>query len=702
MFFINSNISSLQAQASLRWSGLKLSSAMERLSSGVRINSAKDDAAGLAMSNLMTASIRGISVAIRNANDGISITQTAEGSLTQISDNLQRVRELAVQSANASNNASDRAAMNNEAGQLIADIDHVASNTRYNGIALLDGTFQGQSLQVGASNDANDRITLGIASAKPSALGVGSGLSYQSALVGGNVVAVNALASGDLFINGYPVGASSTDGVSAYNRSGSGIAKAKAINAISASTHVVATVSATTRSGVVPTTPTVATLLGDIKINGIDLGAIEASASALGRVNQVTAAVNAIASQTGITAVVSSAGVVALTAADGRNITVEVTANGNTGTGLGISGTATTSIRTSNMTEANTVSFHATALAANDSVTLGGLTFTSTGGTSAAQLVTAFANLRAGATVGNGNLGVWSGTLTGFTTGTDAGGTVLYATSTTLNTGVTDLRVVSSVLNNQPTVTTVETGEVAVVSFNAGLRAGSTAVVDGLTFTATTGLTSREVAEAFSNLAARATTGSMTAKGSYSGSLTNFSTLASSGNTLTAVGVSGVSASVPNMSAILAGVTAQSYTSNLTLTSTAPEGITLSGATGLTATGLTAGNTAATAVAGGGVTSLDLTTASGSQDALTTLDAAINTITDSLAAMGAFQNRLIASIRNLETNSMNLSASRSRILDTDYVTESTNLAKAQIISQAATAMLAQANQSGQSVLALLK
>jgi flagellin len=699
---INSNISSLQAQASVRWSGLKLSSAMARLSSGVRINSAKDDAAGLAISTRMTASIRGISAAIRNANDGISITQTAEGSLAQISDNLQRVRELAVQSANTGNNASDRAAMNNEAGQLISEIDRVASNTRYNGIALLDGTFQEQSLQVGPGHDANDRISLNMASAKPSALGIGSGLSYQTSLLGGNVVAVNALANGDLYINGFAVGASSSDGVSAYNRSGSGVAKAKAINAISASTNVVATVSATTRSGVVPTSPTVAISVGDIRINSIDLGAMAASANALDRVNQVTAAVNAIASQTGITAVVSSTGVVALTAADGRNITVEVTANGSTGTGLGISGTATTSIRTSNTTEANTVSFHATALAANDSVTLGGLTFTSTGVTSAAQLVTAFANLRAGATAGNANLGSWSGTLTGFTTGTNAGGTVLYATSTTLNTGVTDLQVVSSVLTNQPTVTTVATGEVAVVSFNAGLRAGSTAVVDGLTFTATASLTSREVAEAFSNLAAGASTGSMTAKGIYSGSLTNFSTLASSGNTLTAVGVSGVSASVPNMSAILAGVTAQSYTSNLTLTSTAPEGITLSGAIGLTATGLTAGNTAATAVAGGGVSSLDLTTASGSQAALSTLDTAINTITDSRAAMGAYQNRLTASISNLETTSMNLSASRSRILDTDYAKETTNLAKSQIIQQAATAMLAQANQSGQSVLALLK
>jgi flagellin len=142
----------------------------------------------------------------------------------------------------------------------------------------------------------------------------------------------------------------------------------------------------------------------------------------------------------------------------------------------------------------------------------------------------------------------------------------------------------------------------------------------------------------------------------------------------------------------------------VTLSSTSAAGITVSGvdADGLTAAGFSGGLTEATATAGAGVSSLDLTTAAGSQAALTTLDAAINTITDSRAAMGAYQNRLTASISNLETTSMNLSASRSRILDTDYAKETTNLAKSQIIQQAATAMLAQANQSGQSVLALLK
>ena len=214
MSVINTNISSMQAQSSVRTSGLNLSTAMERLSSGVRINSAKDDAAGLAISTRMTASIRGISAAIRNANDGISLTQTAEGSLSQISDSLQRIRELAVQSANTGNNSSDRAAMNNEASQLILEIDRVASNTTYNGINLLDGSFQAQNLQVGAGNGSNDRIAISIGSAKSSALGVGSNSSYTTTVTGAALSAGTALTAGGITINGYNVGASVTDGVS--------------------------------------------------------------------------------------------------------------------------------------------------------------------------------------------------------------------------------------------------------------------------------------------------------------------------------------------------------------------------------------------------------------------------------------------------------------------------------------------------------
>jgi flagellin len=150
-----------------------------------------------------------------------------------------------------------------------------------------------------------------------------------------------------------------------------------------------------------------------------------------------------------------------------------------------------------------------------------------------------------------------------------------------------------------------------------------------------------------------------------------------------------------------AAAAAQSVTttSTITLSTNSDKGIVIGGSTGATATGQTAGYSASVLSSSGGV---DLSTAIGSQAALTVLDTAINTVTDSRASMGAYQNRLTASVANLETTSMNLQASRSRILDTDYAKETTQLAKSQIIQQAATAMLAQANQSSQSVLALLK
>jgi flagellin len=153
---INTNAMSLNAQRNLNTSSSSLATSIQRLSSGMRINSAKDDAAGLAISERFTTQIRGLDVATRNANDGISLAQTAEGAMVEISNNLQRVRELAVQSANATNSESDRKALQSEVDQLVGEIDRVARQTNFNGTSLLDGTFSGQLFQVGA--DAGQTI----------------------------------------------------------------------------------------------------------------------------------------------------------------------------------------------------------------------------------------------------------------------------------------------------------------------------------------------------------------------------------------------------------------------------------------------------------------------------------------------------------------------------------------------------------------
>ncbi len=156
---INTNVVSLNAQRNLNMSQGSLATSMQRLSSGLRVNSAKDDAAGLAIADRMNSQVKGLNVAARNANDAISLSQTAEGALGKVGDMLQRMRELAVQSSNATNNKSDRAAMQAEVTQLKDEIDRVASRPHFNGTKLLDGSFSNQKFQVGANS--GETIDLG-------------------------------------------------------------------------------------------------------------------------------------------------------------------------------------------------------------------------------------------------------------------------------------------------------------------------------------------------------------------------------------------------------------------------------------------------------------------------------------------------------------------------------------------------------------
>jgi len=306
------------------------------------------------------------------------------------------------------------------------------------------------------------------------------------------------------------------------------------------------------------------------------------------------------------------------------------------------------------VTESAVVTFGA--LGAGQKATFGGLTFTA-GSTplTAAEVASAFGGLTVNDADGNTTgaaLGTYSGTFSAnYTTAYTPGATTITATSATANANTADIAVTANKFDN-----------LAIAINNKTTTTGVSAV---------------------------------NASGSVR--LTSTGGLDLTGNTASVTGISGTVVTVDTNKTV-------TTRSKVTLSTTDSGGINVSGSTAaaLTAAGLSEGSATVTATAGAGVSSIDLTTATGSQAALTTLDSAINTITDSRAAMGAYQNRLTASISNLETTSMNLSASRSRILDTDYAKETTNLAKSQIIQQAATAMLAQANQSGQSVLALLK
>ena len=234
---INTNVVSLNAQRNLSSSQNALATSLQRLSSGMRINSAKDDAAGLAISERMTSQIRGLNQAARNANDGISMSQTAEGALGEIGNNLQRIRELAVQSRNASNSVSDRQALNNEVQQVKSEIDRVASSTSFNGTKLIDGSFTNQSFQVGANVGETINIS-SLVNAQSSALG--STTSSSANVTGAASTAFTAITAGDLTINGVSVGAVAAGG----NAATQGANIAAAINTVSSTTNVTATADA--------------------------------------------------------------------------------------------------------------------------------------------------------------------------------------------------------------------------------------------------------------------------------------------------------------------------------------------------------------------------------------------------------------------------------------------------------------------------
>ena len=238
---INTNVASLNAQRNLSTSQSKMADSLQKLSTGMRINSAKDDSAGLAISERMTSQIRGLNVAVRNANDGISLAQTAEGALSEVGNNLQRMRELAVQASNGTNSQVDRDALNAEFTQLQSEIQRVGEQTSFNGTKLLDGSFAGVQFQVGA----NAGETIGISSIANVQTGaLGGSLTRTSANVNASALTsfATGISAGDVTINGVDIGAVAAAG-NAQERAGQ---MAEAINRVSSQTGVGASYDQTT------------------------------------------------------------------------------------------------------------------------------------------------------------------------------------------------------------------------------------------------------------------------------------------------------------------------------------------------------------------------------------------------------------------------------------------------------------------------
>jgi flagellin len=309
---INTNVSALNAQRSLGKTQDGLSLAIQRLSTGFRINSAADDAAGLAITDRMTAQIRGLNQAVRNANDGVSTLQTADSSLQEVTNLLQRARELSVQSANDTNSSSDRTSLNAELGSIIAELDRLSNTVAFNGKKLLDGTFANAQFQVGAN--ANQTISFSVGSVQTSNQGA---KVLQGNAVSSTVLA--ALTTAGITVNGVVVniaGQTTIDGVINAINNKTGETRATALK--NAQTTV-------TDTGFVALTSASNTLT----VNGV---AITLTTGNAGAISSFIATVNQYTNQTGVAASTNSVGIV-YTRASGGDIDIQETVGGTQGVG---------------------------------------------------------------------------------------------------------------------------------------------------------------------------------------------------------------------------------------------------------------------------------------------------------------------------------------------------------------------------------
>ncbi len=610
---INTNVASLNAQRNLANSQSALNTALQRLSSGLRINNAKDDAAGLSISDRMTSQINGMNQAARNANDGISLAQTAEGSLSQVSTNLQRIRTLALQSANSTNSSSDRSALNSEVQQLLSEIQRVSETTQFNGLNLLDGSFSSAQFQVGAN--ASQTIAVSVSGAATSQLG-----TYQTGSSGTTAVS-NATLSGaatEVTINGVAIGASAATSAKGVDAA-SATAKATAINAKTTETGVTATAS----NSLTASAPTARSALssGVLQINGVSIGSIGSSTNAVTQGRNAATAINAVSNQTGVTATAdASTGALKLSTSDGRNIALTSTAGDAASanavfnaTGLDISAGANPSGN-----EASTLTF-----AVANSNAAGGIT-TAAGGGDTITIGERTYQFTTDGTVAAGNVAV--------TLAAGAAETV----------GIANLK----------------------TAINAEYTAGRTSVQAGATTATSLVVTSDKFGAGSLAIAETATNAGAIAPGAAAGG-----TSAADGNGVTNYGTLKLSSA-----------------GTFTL-----------GGTALAAVGLANASVALTQLSG-----VDISTVTGSNDAIATIDGALSQISSMRASLGAYQNRFDSVVNSLSTSAENLTNARSRILDADYASETAALTRSQILQQAGTAMLAQANSLPNSVLTLLK
>jgi flagellin len=601
-FYINSNPEALSIFRYMSAANSAVLTSARRLSSGLRITSAKDDAAGLAIAARMTSQLNGFEAAIRNANDGVSLVQTADGAMATIEGMLQRMRQLAVEAANGVATASDRQALNQEAQQLISGISAIADSTSFNGLALLNGGFGVQLFQVG--DRPADTIAMTIASMSPSKLG-STGTVFDAKTTG--IAVSTGLSAGDLVLNGTIIGGA-VAGPEAGQDVDSAYATAAAINV--AQSGVLATPNGAVLKGTVPTNFG-AISAGAFSINGTTFGAIAGDGTAIGQGQALASEIDSAAAVTGVHAAADATGAVTLTAVGGRNID------------FGMPG----------------VAVNAATASANKALFLA---------------KTGFAD---GAVGSEATLSVAARKLIVFSGGVASGSVQINGVTLTI-TGTADANAAASQLLQaiQDAQTNPATAA-ALSTFTVSAGASPDRIeIDDLT---------------------------------PGNSQTFISTAAATVSTLVA-GVAGNTATI--------GVTR----GTVTLQCSDKNGIAITGRNP-DAAGFGVQEVAAVVIGTViGIDTLDLLSTANAQSAITSLDAALQSVGNARAALGAYQSRFLAEIGNLQNRIVDLSASRSRIQDADFAVEVGSLTRASIIQRASMSMLAQANANSRLVLTLLR
>jgi len=671
---INTNVASLNSQRQLMNSGSALDRASERLSSGQRINSAKDDAAGLAISNRMTSQIRGLDQAIRNANDGVSLIQTAEGALQETTNILQRMRELSIQSSNGIYSNADRATLNAEVKQLIEELDRIATSTSFNGQKLLDGSLGKVNLQVGA--DAGQIITMKIPAMDAKTLGMGfvgvDMLGGEMDLAGPPALVLN---ENDVLINGQSIvkaletfdGASDTwDELLGYINTN--------VLGVAASTYAQATGTGV-GTGVLEN--------GDVF--EVTITKLDGSTSVIQVTNtqNMDELVEKINAESGglLNAMVTESGRLSIAAQNVQSLTIADTSNAGGTVAGAYNGRL---VLESKHGDPITITRGSTGtLAQLDQ--LGFRENTNAGQVEGVGITTPNVAWNVGdltingVVISNKDTNSLAGKIAAINAAqADTGVTAEAFSATTLDFGSVDLSTITSALlmNGEPININGATSIGDIVNaFNAkkditGISAtllGTRVVLEGNAAAITFGVdgTNNGLADL------------------------NAATLQIQSGTGAATTISATTETVPG------GI-------KLSSVNGAPISIRL-GANAVPATiGLLESNVTAEGAFGTAIASISIDTVAGAQKAIGVIDKALATINDARSQLGAINNRLDFTMSNLANISEKTSASRSRIVDADFAAETAALSRAQVLQQAATAMLAQANARPEQVLSLLR